>query len=130
MVTTQGLSGVAHTPRASPVGATVAWRAVDRFGPATIIGQNAPPTVFVVYTARGTFSSVSQVTPYADGVTPTVGDMPNILRANPIQRGVQTSQTSTNIPLVYNRHGQLIRQLTLFHSGCTHQYVTGQTLLI
>lgn len=130
MLTTHALAGVAQSPVASPFASKVAQRAFDRFGPATIIGGKAPPTVFVVYTARGTFSSGVHAMPASTGVTPTVADHMKAIQQNPIQRGIQTSQTGANVPLRYNRHGQVINQVTLFQSGSTYQYATGQKLLI
>jgi hypothetical protein len=63
----------ATTPAVSPIlpnlGPTPpgADQGSDAFGPAVVMGAKAPETVFVVYTARGTFSAPPpQATPASD----------------------------------------------------------------
>jgi hypothetical protein len=126
MVAIPVLAGASPSPLAAPPVSPPAPPASDRFGPATIVGAKALPTVFVVYTARGTLSPVAQAIP----VTPTLDASLAAFRQDPLQRGFQTSQTGANVPRGYSRHGELIHQLTLLQSGSTYQYATGQKLLI
>lgn len=123
----------ALSPTTPPAISGIATRTLDRFGPATIVGQKATtPTVFVVYTDRGTFSPVPHVTPHTNGVTPTAQDYTTHILSNPIQRGINVSQSAANIPdqIAYNRQGQLVHQVTLFQSGTNYQYATGSKLLV
>lgn len=133
MVSVRALTGAATSPTSAPAVSRLAQSHLDRFGPATIVGRKATtPTVFVVYTARGTFSANPHVEPHTNGVTPTVQDYIRANLSSPIQRGIRTSASAANIPdqIAYNRQGQVVRQVTLFQSGTNYQYATGAKLLI
>ena len=133
MLSVSALSGAAGSPTSSPVVARAAQRALDRFGPSSIIGGQKPPSVFVVYTARGTFSSMPHVEPHTNGVTPTVADYVRAAQqVNPIQRPISLNASARNVPsqIAYNNQGQLVHKTVLFQNGTNYQYATGRQLLI
>ena len=103
---------------------------LNRFGPSSVIGGK-PKSVFVVYTARGTFSGNPHVEP-TNGVTPTVNDYIRAFRTSPIQRPTQVNYSGRNVPsqVAYNNQGQLIHKTVLFQSGTSYQYATGHQLLV
>jgi hypothetical protein len=132
MLSVSALSGAAGSPTSAPVIAQAAQRALDRFGPSSIIGSQKPPSVFVVYTARGTFSSAPHVEPLTNGVTPTVADYVRAAQTNPIVRPTSVNYSARNVPsqIAYNNQGQLVHKTVLFQNGTNYQYATGRQLLI
>jgi hypothetical protein len=131
MLSVSALSGAAGSPTSAPVIAQAAQRALNRFGPSSIVGSQKPASVFVVYTARGTFSSAPHVEP-ANGVTPTVADYVRAAQTNPIVRPTSVNFSARNVPsqVAYNNQGQLVHKTVLFQSGTNYQYATGRQLLI
>ena len=131
MLSVSALSGAASSPTASPVAARVAQGALNRFGPSSIVGGK-PPSVFVVYTARGTFSASPQVKPLTNGVTPTVADYIRASRTTPVQRPTQVDYSARNVPsqVAYNNQGRLVHKTVLVQNGASDQYATGHQLLV
>jgi hypothetical protein len=131
MLSVSALSGAAGSPTSAPVIAQAAQRALSRFGPSSIVGSQKPPSVFVVYTARGTFSGMPHVEP-SNGVTPSVADYIKAFQINPIQRPTSVNFSARNVPaaIAYNNQGQLVHKTVLFQSGTNYQYATGRQLLI